>query len=66
MGIDMEIVNSVNNCREKILSNDYADWITDFELTEELMDLDATNNDYCYRQVDDTLGLVFAKRNQMS
>ena len=54
------------SCKEKILSNDYADWITDFELTKELIDLDNTKGDYCYRQVDETLGLVFAKREQMS
>ena len=53
------------SCQEKIISNDYADWVIDFELTEELMRLDTTGVDYCYRQVDDTLGLVFAKRNQM-
>ena len=53
------------SCQEKIISNDYADWVIDFELTEELMRLDTTGVDYCYRQIDDTLGLVFAKRNQM-
>ena len=52
-------------CKEKIISNDYADWIIDFELTEELQNLDTTNVDYCYRQIDRELGLVFAKRNQM-
>ena len=53
------------SCQEKIYSNDYADWVIDFELTEELKNLDTTGVDYCYRQVDDILGLVFAKRNQM-
>lgn len=52
------------SCKEKILSNDYADWVIDFELTEELQNLDTSGVDYCYRQVDDTLGLVFARRNQ--
>lgn len=51
-------------CKEKILSNDYADWIIDFELTEELMELDNNNVDYCYRQIDRGLGLVFTRRNQ--
>lgn len=53
------------SCREKILSNDYADWIIDFELTEELRELDTTNPNYCYRQIDRGLGLVFVGRNQM-
>ena len=65
MSICMDLLNNGNDCREKILSDDYADWVIDFELTEELMRLDTTGVDYCYRQVDDTLGLVFAKRNQM-
>ena len=52
-------------CKEKILSNDYADWIIDFELTEELRNLDTTGLDYCYRQIDRGLGLVFVRRNQM-
>ena len=53
------------SCKEKILSNDYADWIIDFELTEELRNLDTTGLDYCYRQIDRGLGLVFVRRNQM-
>lgn len=48
-----------------ILSDDYADWIIDFELTEELQALDKNNVEYCARQIDRGLGLVFAKRNQM-
>ena len=53
------------SCREKIISNDYADLIIDFEITEELLDMDTSNLDYCYRQIDRGLGLVFTKRNQM-
>ena len=53
------------SCKERILSNDYADWIIDFELTEELRNLDSTNLDYCFRQIDRGLGLVFVRRNQM-
>ena len=52
-------------CKEKILSNDYADLIIDFELTEELLDMDTSNLDYCYRQIDRGLGLVFTRRNQV-
>ena len=54
------------SCGEKILSNDYADWITDFELTPELIEANAAGEDYCYRQVDDQLGLVFVRRDQMN
>ncbi len=52
-------------CKEKILSNDYADWIIDFELTEELQRLDQSGVDYCYNKIDDALGIVYAKRSQM-
>lgn len=53
------------SCKERILSNDYADLILDFELTEELLDMDTSNLDYCYRQIDRGLGLVFTRRNQV-
>lgn len=53
------------SCKERILSNDYADLIIDFELTEELLDRDTSGMDYCYRQIDRALGLVFTKRNEM-
>ena len=53
------------SCRDRILSNDYADLIIDFELTEELLEMDTTNLDYCYRQIDRGLGLVFTSRNQL-
>lgn len=52
------------SCKERILSNDYADWIIDFEVTDELLDRDTTDLDYCYRQVDRILGLIFTKRTQ--
>lgn len=50
------------SCKEMILSNDYADFLVDFELTEELLDPDTAGQDYCYRQVDRFLGLVFTRR----
>lgn len=53
------------SCKDRILSNDYADLIIDFELTEELLDMETNNLDYCYRQIDRGLGLVFTARNQM-
>ena len=52
------------SCKNKILSNDYADWIVDFELTDELLERDTAGLDYCYRQVDRILGLVFTKREE--
>ncbi len=51
-------------CKEKILSNDYGDWIIDFEVTRELLEMESANPDFCYRQIDRSLGLVFSKRNQ--
>ena len=54
------------SCKERILSNDYADWIIDFELTEELRNMDTSNLDYCYHQVDRILGLVYTAREQMA
>ena len=52
------------SCKERILSNDYADLIIDFELTDELLDMDRSNEDYCFRQIDRGLGLVFTNRSQ--
>lgn len=53
------------SCKERILSNDYADWIIDFNL-EEIGELPGTETaDYCYRRVDDELGLIFAARTSL-
>ena len=52
-------------CREKILSNEYADWVIDFELTDWLKRLDRQGVDYCYDKIDDTLGIIYAKREEM-
>ena len=54
------------SCGEKILSNDYSDWIIDFELTPELIEANTADMDYCYRQIDNQLGLVFVRREQMN
>lgn len=51
-------------CQEMILSNDYADWITDYQLTEDIINQFAPNLEYCYRQIDSRLGLLYTKRNQ--
>ncbi len=52
-------------CGERILSNDYSDWIIDFELTPEIQEPNEGNTDYCYHQVDNQLGLVFARQDRM-
>ena len=52
------------NCREKILSNDYADWIIDFDLEEIEDQIKENNIDYCYRRVDEGLGIITTARNQ--
>lgn len=52
-------------CREMILSDDYSDWITDFELTPELIEASTADEDYCYRQIDERLGLVFTRRDRI-
>lgn len=54
------------SCKEMILSNDYRDWIIDFELTPELIELNSTGADYCYRQIDQQLGLGFFERDPMN
>ena len=51
-------------CRERILSNEYSDWLTDYELTEELLKRNREDMDFCYRQVDDALGIAHIRRNQ--
>ena len=53
------------SCREKILSNEYADWVIDFELADWLKRLDNQGVDYCYDKIDDTLGIIYAKRDEM-
>ena len=53
-------------CREKILSNDYADWIIDFPFTDELRSLANENYDYCYDPVDDEFGVISVKRDQLA
>ena len=52
-------------CKEKIISEEYADWIIDFELTEELRLLDQSGVDYCYEKIDEELGIIYVKKNQI-
>lgn len=47
-------------CKERILSNDYLDLITDYRLPEEYnYDLPI---DYCYHQVEGELGILYVER----
>lgn len=50
-------------CKERILSNDYADILTDYLMAESVeasMPLD-----YCYHAIDGGYGVVYARRNQI-
>lgn len=50
-------------CKEKILSNDYADIIIDFVLPEEL--LAQREIDYCFRQLDEEFGVAYVNRREI-
>lgn len=47
-------------CKERILSNDYADVILDFTLPDEF--LGRLNLDYCFRKLDDEFGVAYVER----
>ena len=50
-------------CKERILSNDYADIIIDFVLPEET--LARLGFDYCFRALDDEFGFAYAERQEL-
>ena len=50
-------------CKERILSNDYADVIIDFMLPEEA--LEGQGIDYCFRSINDEFGVVYANRQEL-
>lgn len=50
-------------CREKILSEDYYDLITDYLFTDEFMESESP--DYCFTKVDDKYGLVYVKSDEV-
>lgn len=50
-------------CKERILSEDYADIIINFIPTENLVQ--EINADYCYQSIDNDLGLVYVVRNDI-
>lgn len=51
-------------CREKIISNEYIDFVIDFPL-EELFAGDNERYDYCYQAVDSRIGILSINRNQL-
>lgn len=52
------------DCREKIISNDYIDFVLDFPL-EEIFGDEGGRYDYCYQQVDSRIGILSINRNQL-
>lgn len=50
-------------CKEKILSEEYYDLITDYLFTEEFRE--AGVPDYCFTKIDDKYGLVYVKNDQV-
>ncbi len=51
------------DCKTRILSNDYADLIVDFDLEEE--NLENTAGDFCFYQVEDNLRIFYVKRDEL-
>lgn len=49
------------NCREKIISEDYFSLILDFPLREDQISPEE-NQDFCYENVDGSLGVIYVKR----
>ena len=50
-------------CKEKILSEEYYDLITDYLFTEEFRE--AIVPDYCFTKIDDKYGLVYVKSDEV-
>ena len=50
-------------CREKILSEEYYDLITDYLFTEEFRE--SSVPDYCFTKVDDKYGLVYVRSDEV-
>lgn len=50
-------------CKERILSNEYADIILDFVLPDEF--LSRINFDYCFRRLDDEFGIAYVDRQSI-
>jgi len=52
------------DCREKIISNDYVDFVIDFPL-DEILDSENKRYDFCYQEVDGRVGILSINRNQL-
>ncbi len=52
------------SCKEKILSEDYVDWVIDFPLNE-IFAVNREEFDYCYQEISDGFGIISINRNQM-
>lgn len=52
------------SCKEKILSEDYVDWVIDFPL-DEIFSSYREDLDYCYQEIGDGFGIISINRNQM-
>lgn len=51
------------DCRQKILSNEYADILVDFTIPQEISSEDSLN--LCYHRVIENLGIAYVERNQL-
>ena len=52
------------DCREKIISDEYVDFIIDFPL-EDILGEENERFDYCYQSVDARVGILSINRNQL-
>lgn len=59
----MWLLGDCLTCKEKILSEEYYDLITDYLFTEEFRE--ATVPDYCFTKIDDKYGLVYVKSDEV-
>lgn len=53
------------SCKEKILSEDYVDWVVDFQL-DEIFGSYREDLDYCYQEISDGFGVISINRNQLA
>lgn len=51
------------DCRTRIVSNDYADLMVDFDL--EVNNLENTAGDFCFYQIEDNLRIFYVNREEL-
>lgn len=51
------------DCKTRIMSNDFADMIVDFDLNEDL--LNNTAGDFCFTQIEDNLRIFYVNRSEL-